>query len=109
VDVRDETADVRLIEDRKACLACVLAFMLSLGFQRTHQATGGGGRRLTRPSPAVRGRLGGVPSWRLQCPRCRAVCPVLPHVVWRDRQMRPDVASNAVFATPGGSVGRCAP
>jgi hypothetical protein len=98
VDFRDETAYFRLIEDRKVCLECVIAFILSLGFQRTHKAACGGGRRLTRHSHAVRGRLGGVPIWRLQCTRCRAVCTVLPHFVLRYRQMRPDVASKAMLA-----------
>jgi hypothetical protein len=109
VDFRDETAYFRLIEDRKAFLECVIAFILSLGFQLKHKATCGGGRRLTRHSHYVRGRLGGVPIWRIQCTRCRAVFTVLPHFVLRYRQMRPDVASKALLATHGGlSLELCA-
>ena len=34
---------------------------------------------------------------------------VLPHFVWRDRQMHPEVARDALLATPGGlSLQRCA-
>jgi hypothetical protein len=109
VDFRDETAYFRLIEDRKAFLECVIAFILSLGFQLKHKATCGGGRSLTRHSHYVRGRLGGVPIWRIQCTRCRAVFTVLPHFVLRYRQMRPDVASKALLATHGGlSLELCA-
>jgi hypothetical protein len=82
VDFRDEMAYFRLIEDCKAFLECVIAFILSLGFQLKHKATCGGGRSLTRHSHYVRGRLGGVP-WRIQCTRCRAVFTVLPHFVLR--------------------------
>jgi hypothetical protein len=109
VDFRDETAYFRLIEDRKAFLECVIAFILSLGFQLQHKATCGGRRSLTRHSHYVRGRLGGVPIWRIQCTRCRAVFTVLPHFVLRYRQMRPDVASKALLATHGGlSLELCA-
>jgi hypothetical protein len=50
VDFRDEATYLPLLGDGKAFLECVLAFVLSLGFQRKHKATcrGGGGR--TRPS-----------------------------------------------------------
>jgi hypothetical protein len=109
VDFRDEMAYFRLIEDRKAFLDWVIAFILSLGFQLTHKATWGGGRRLTRHSHSGRGRLGGVPLWRLQGTRCRVVFTVLPHFVLRYRQMRPDGASQALLATHGGlSLERCA-
>jgi hypothetical protein len=109
VDVRDEATSCHLMEDGKAFLECVLAFILSLGVQLTHQATCGGGRGLTRHSHDVRVRLGGVTIWRLQCTRCQAVFTVLPHVVWRDRSMRPEVARDALLATHGGlRVERCA-
>ena len=73
VDFRDEATYFRLIEDGKAFVECVLAFVLSLGFQLTHKATCGGGGCLTRHSHYVRVRLGGVTIWRVQCTRCKAV------------------------------------
>ena len=48
VDFRDEATYFRLLGDGKAFLECVLAFVLSLGFQLTHQATCGGSGCLTR-------------------------------------------------------------
>jgi hypothetical protein len=102
VDFRDETTYFHLMEDGKAFLECVLAFILSLGFQLTHKATCGGGRGLTRHSHYVRVRLGGVTIWRLQCTTCKAVFTVLPHFILRDRSMRPEVARDALLATHGG-------
>jgi len=99
VDFRDETAYFRLIEDRKAFLECVIAFILSLGFQLKHKATCRGGRGLTRHSHYVRVRLGGVTIWRLQCTTCKALFTVLPHFVLRYRQMHPEDARNALLAT----------
>src|SRR5215510_8629646 len=78
-------------------------------FQLTHKTTCRGGGCLTRHSHYVRVRLGGVTIWRLQCTTCRAVFTVLPHFVLRYRQMRPEVARDALFATQGGlSLERCA-
>jgi hypothetical protein len=109
VDFRDEATYFRLLEDGKAFLECVLAFILSLGFQLTHKATCSGGGGLTRHSHYVRVRLGGVTIWRLQCTRCKAVFTVLPHFVLRYRQMRPAVARDALLATHGGlSLELCA-
>jgi hypothetical protein len=109
VDFRDEATYFRLIADGKAFVECVLAFLLALGFQLTHQATCDGGGCLTRHSHYVRVRLGGIAIWRLQCTRCRAVFTVLPHFVLRYRQMHPDVARDALLATHGGlSLERCA-
>src|ERR1700752_1426588 len=109
VDVRDEATSVHLMEDGKAFLDCVLACILSLGFHRTHQATCGGGGGLTRHSHAVRVRLSGVTIWRLQCTTGKAVFTVLPHVVLRDRSLRPEVARDALLATHGGlSLAWCA-
>src|SRR5678816_1096828 len=57
----------------------------------------------------MRVRLGGVTIWRVQCTRCAAVFTVLPHFVLRYRQMRPEVARNALLATHGGlSLELCA-
>jgi hypothetical protein len=60
VDFRDEATYFQLLGDGKAFLECVLAFVLSLGFQIKHKATCGGGGYLTRHSHDVRVRLGGV-------------------------------------------------
>ena len=109
VDFRDEATYFQLLGDRKAFLECVLAFVLSLGFQLTHKAICDGGGCLTRHSHYVRVRLGGLTIWRLQCTTCRAVFTVLPHFVLRYRQMRPEVARDALLATHGGSVWSCAP
>src|SRR5439155_18471802 len=47
--------------------------------------------------------------WRLQCTTCKAVFTVLPHFVLRYRQMRPEVARDALVATQGGlSLELCA-
>jgi hypothetical protein len=109
VDFRSEATYFQLLGDRKAFLECVIAFVLSLGFQLTHKATCRGGGRLTRHSHDVRVRLGGMTIWRIQCTTCKAVFTVLPHFVWRYRQMRPEIARNALLATYGGlSLDLCA-
>src|SRR6266704_4761601 len=109
VDFRNEATYFYLLGDRKAFLECVLAFVLSLGFQLKHKATCHGGGCLTRHSHYVRVRLGGITIWRLQCTTCRAVFTVLPHFVLRYRQMRPAVARDALLATHGGlSLELCA-
>jgi hypothetical protein len=109
VDFRDEATYFQLLGDGKAFLECVLAFVLSLGFQLTHKATCRGGGCLTRHSHYVRVRLGGVTIWRIQCTTCKAVFTVLPHFVLRYRQMRPEVARDALLATHGGlSLELCA-
>jgi hypothetical protein len=102
VDFRSEATYFQLLGDRKAFLECVPAFILSIGFQLTHKATCRGGGCLTRHSHYVRVRLGGLTIWRIQCTRCKAVFTVLPHFVLRYRQMRPEVARNALLATHGG-------
>jgi hypothetical protein len=83
VDFHDETTDDHLLDDGKAFLECVLAFLLSLGCQLTHKATCRGGGCLTRHSHDIRVRLGGLTIWRIQCTMCKAVFTVLPHFVWR--------------------------
>jgi hypothetical protein len=95
VDFRDEATYCHLLDDGKAFLECVLAFLIALGFQLKHKATCDGGGCLTRHSHYVRVRLGGVTIWRVQCTRCKAVFTVLPHFVLRYRQMRPEVARDA--------------
>src|SRR5882672_722220 len=109
VDFRDEATYFRLLDDGKAFVECVLAFFLALGFQLTHMASCRGGGCLTRHSHYVRVRLGGLTIWRLQCTTCKAVFTVLPHFVLRYRQMRPEVARDALLATHGGlSLELCA-
>jgi hypothetical protein len=109
VDFHDEATYFQLLDDGKAFVEWVIAFIVALGFQLRHQATCHGGGCLTRHSHYVRVRLGGVTIWRLQCTRCKAVFTVLPHFVLRYRQMRPEVAREALLATHGGlSLELCA-
>ena len=102
VDFQNETTYFHLLGDGKAFVECVLAFLLALGFQLLHKASCRGGGCLTRHSHYARIRLGGITIWRLQCTTCRAVFTVLPHFVLRYRQMRPEVARDALLATHGG-------
>src|SRR6516165_12455862 len=93
----------------KAFVEFVFAFLLSLGFQLAHKATCTGGGCLTRHSHYARMRLGGLTIWRIQCTTCKAVFTVLPHFVLRYRSMRPGVARDALLATHGGlSLELCA-
>ena len=96
IDFRDEATYCRLLGDRKAFLECILAFILSLGFQLKHKASCHGGGCLTRHSHYVRVRLGGLTIWRIQYTACQAVFTVLPHFVLRYRQMRPEVARDVL-------------
>src|SRR5437870_11991460 len=109
VDFRDEATYFQLLGDGKAFLECVFAFVMVLGFQLAHKATCRGGGCLTRHSHYARVRLGGLTIWRVQCTTCKAVFTVLPHFVLRYRQMRPEVARDALLATHGGlSLELCA-
>src|SRR6266581_1334432 len=109
VDFQNEATYFQLLNDGKAFVECVLAFLLALGFQLLHKATCTGGGCLTRHSHYARIRLGGITIWRIQCTTCKAVCTVLPHFVLRYRTMRPDVARDALIATHGGlSLELCA-
>jgi hypothetical protein len=109
VDFQNEATYFQLLDNGKAFLECVIAFVLSLGFQLKHKATCDGGGCLTRHSHYVRVRLGGVTIWRIQCTTCRAVFTVLPHFILRYRQMRPEAARDVLLATHGGlSLDLCA-
>src|SRR5499427_1837077 len=109
VDFQDPFTYFQLISDGKAFVECVLAFILSLGFQLTHKATCTSGGSLTRHSHYARVRLGGLTIWRIQCTACKAVFTVLPHFVLRYRTMRPEAARQALIATHGGlSLAWCA-
>jgi len=109
VDFQNEATYFQLLGDGKAFVEFVVAFLLALGFQLAHKASCRGGGCLTRHSHYVRVRLGGVTIWRVQCTTCKAVFTVLPHFVLRYRQMRPEVARDALVATHGGlSLELCA-
>src|SRR5262249_21428238 len=109
VDFQNEATYFQLLGDRKAFVECVLAFSLPIGFHPAHRPGWRGGGCLTRHSHYARVRLGGVTIWRLQCTTCQAVFTVLPHFILRYRQMRPEVARNALLATHGGlSLELCA-
>jgi hypothetical protein len=109
VDFQNEATYFHLLGDGKAFVELVIAFVMSLGFQLKHKTTWGGGGCLTRHSHDVRVRLGGVTIWRLQCTTCSAVFTILPHFILRYRQMRPEVARDALLTTHGGlSLERCA-
>src|SRR6266581_5559731 len=109
VDFHNEATYDQLLDDTKAFVEFVLAFLLALGFQLLHKASCSEGGGLTRHSHYARVRLGGVTIWRIQCTTCKAVFTVLPHFVLRYRQMRPEVARDALLATHGGlSLELCA-
>src|SRR5206468_365486 len=109
VDFQDDATYFQLLDDTKAFVEFVLAFLLSLGFQLHHKSTCNGGSSLTRHSHYARLQLGGLTIWRVQCTSCKAVFTVLPHFVLRYRKMRPDAARDALLATHGGlSLELCA-
>src|SRR5438093_6466843 len=109
VDFQNGATYFQLLGDGKAFVEFVFAFILSLGFQLAHKATCHGGGCLTRHSHSVRLRVRGITIWRIQCTTCKAVFTVLPHFVLRYRQMRPEVARDALLATHGGlSLELCA-
>src|SRR5215212_3709188 len=109
VDFQNEAIYFQLLDDGKAFVELVMAFVLSIGFQLKHKATCRGGGCMTRHSHYLRLRLGGVSIWRIQCTTCTAVFTVLPHFVLRYRQMRLEVARDALLATHGGlSLELCA-
>jgi hypothetical protein len=102
VDCRDAATSFQRLGAGTALVACVCAFLLALGFPLLHQATCDGGGGLPRHAHSARVRLGGVTIWRRQGTPCTAVCTVLPHFLLRDRQRRPEVAREALWATHGG-------
>ena len=68
VDFHDETTYFALLDNPKAFVELVLAFILSIGFQLNHKSTCNGGGCLTRHSHYVRIRLGGLTIWRIHIP-----------------------------------------
>src|SRR4029453_14883322 len=107
VDFHDEATYFGLLDHTNAFVEFVLAFLLALGFQLLHKASCSEGGGLTRHSHYARVRLGGLTIWRIQCTTCKAVFTVLPHFVLRYRQMRPEVARDALLATHGGLSLEC--
>src|SRR6266850_6292098 len=101
VDFQHEATYVQLLDDGKAFLEFVFAFLRARGVQLNNTATCRGGGCLTRHSHDVRVRLGDLTIWRVQCTTCKAVFTVLPHFVLRYRRMRPEVARDALLATHG--------
>jgi hypothetical protein len=81
VDFHDESTYFQLLSDGKAFVECVLAFILSIGFQLAHKTTCTGGGCLTRHSHYARVRLGGLTIGRVQRTASKAVFTVLPHFV----------------------------
>src|SRR5467141_4768579 len=102
VDFNNEATYDQLLDNTKAFVEFVLAFLLALGFQLLHKASCSEGGGLTRHSHYARVRLGGLTIWRIQCTTCKAVFTVLPHFVLRYRRMHPEVARDALLATHGG-------
>src|SRR3989440_1402369 len=109
VDFHNEATYDQLLDDTKAFVEFVLAFLLPLGFQPLHKPSCSEGGGLTRYSHYPRVRLGRLTIWRIQCTTCKAVFTVLPHFILRYRTMRPEVARDALLATHGGlSLELCA-
>src|SRR5919197_4498517 len=109
VDFQNAATYFQLLGDGKAFVEFVFAFLLSLGFQLAHKASCRDGGCLPRHSHYVRLRVRGITIWRIQCPTCKAVFTVLPHFVLRYRQIRPEVARDALLAIHGGlSLELCA-
>src|SRR4029450_3484820 len=86
VDFHNEATYDQLLDDTKAFVEFVLAFLLALGFQLLHKASCSEGGGLTRHSHYARGRLGGLTIWRhpvyaLQggLPRLATLRLALPH------------------------------
>src|SRR5215217_6845704 len=95
VDFQNEAIYFQLLDDGKAFVELVMAFVLSIGFQLKHKATCSGGGCMTRHSHYLRLRLGGVSIWRIQCTTCTAVFTV-------PAPLRPPLSPDA----PGGGP-RC--
>ncbi len=102
VDFNDKSTYFRLIQDRKAFIEFIVAFILAIGFQLKHKAHCCGGFSLTPHSSCIRLRLNGLPIWRVQCTKCKAVFTILPHFVLRYLAMSPEDAEKALLAASGG-------
>jgi hypothetical protein len=101
-DFNDKSTYFRLIQDRKALIGSVVAFILSTGFQLKHKAYCCGGFSLTPHSGYIRLHLSGLPIRRVRCTKCKAVFTILPRFVLRCLSMSPEDAEKALLATSGG-------
>lgn len=101
VNFKSKSKYYSLIENAKAFIEFVTAFILSVGCLRHYEGCSGK-CSLTRHSHYVRVRLNGVPIWRVQCTECGAVFTILPHFVLRYRKMSPGDAEKALMALSGG-------
>src|SRR5262244_1124267 len=77
VDFQSEATYFQLLGDGKAFLECVIAFIMSLGFQLKHKATCRGGECLTRHSHYICVRLGGLPICDNQGTACATVFTIV--------------------------------
>jgi hypothetical protein len=71
IDFQHEATYVQLLGDGQACLECVLAFILSIGFQLTHKATSYGQKIETF---RFTGRCMLIIAPSLACPAARSMC-----------------------------------
>jgi hypothetical protein len=109
VDFHNGTTYFQLLGDGKAFVECVLAFLLSLGFQLKHMGDLSWRWVLDAPLPLC----SCPPGWghHLAAPvyEMQSRVPILPHFVLRYRQMRPAVARDSLLAMHGGlSLELCA-
>src|SRR2546428_12723782 len=88
VDFHNEATYGQLLDDTKAFVEFVLAFLLSTGFQLLHKASCSAGGRLTRHSHYARVRLGGTTIWLALCASSNVELPVIPHFVLRYLRLR---------------------
>ena len=103
VDFQDETTYFQLLlNDGKAFVECVLAFLLLPRLSAEIPSDLSRRRVPDTPFPLCPCPLDRVTIWRIQCTSCKAVFTVLPHFVLCYRSMRPDVARNALLVTHGG-------
>jgi len=102
VDFKTTEAYLRIIQDGKAFIEFVVAFLVSIGVQLKHRKGCSGGFFLTRHSHYVRALVNDLVIWRVQCTHCKATFTILPHFVLRYRKMPPDIAEKALIATTGG-------
>lgn len=102
VNFGDEPNYLNLINDGKAFIEFIIAFILTIGLQLKHKNCCCGGFSLTRHSHYNRILVNNLPIWRIQCTKCKAVFTVLPHFILRYRKMSPDVAAKVLLATHGG-------
>ena len=75
IDFHDETTYFKLLDDRRACVEFVLAFLLALGFQLTHKAACGGGGCLTATRMTCASVWGESPSGASSARRAKRCSP----------------------------------